>query len=43
MSSKKRKYKNKRLSEYLDDDPDIAEQIRKHGEENVRVVYNSET
>lgn len=38
MSSKKRKYKDRRLNKYLDDDPDIAAEQKRHGSDNVRVI-----
>ena len=38
MSSKKRKYKDRRLKEYLDDDPDIAAEQKTHGSDNVRII-----
>lgn len=40
MSVGKRKKKS-RLDKYQDDDPDIAQEIRKHGSDNVRVIYDS--
>ena len=39
MSSKKRKYKDRRLkNKYLDDDPDIAAEQKRHGSDNVRII-----
>ena len=37
MSVGKRKKKN-RLNKYQDEDPDIAEEIRKHGAGNVHII-----
>ena len=38
MSSKKRKYKNRRLNSLLDDDPDIAAEQKRHGSDNVHYI-----
>ena len=38
MSSKKRKYKDRRLNSLLDDDPDIAAEQKTHGSDNVRII-----
>ena len=38
MSSKKRKYKNRRTNSLLDDDPDIALEQKRHGSDNVRII-----
>lgn len=41
MSSKKRKYKNRRSKEYLDDDADFAAEQKRHGSDNVRIIQDT--
>ena len=38
MSSKKRKYKDRRLNSLLDDDPDIAAEQKRHCSDKVRII-----
>ena len=38
MSSKKRKYKDRRLDSLPDDDPDISAEQKRHGSDNVRII-----
>ena len=40
LSVGRRKVKDRR-NKYQDEDPDIAEEIRKHGSENVRILYQN--
>ena len=40
LSVGKRKLKG-RWNKYQDKDPEIAEEIRKHGEDNVKIIYDS--
>ena len=37
-TTKKRKYKNRRLNSSLDDDPDIASEQKRHGSDDVRII-----
>jgi len=36
--TKKRKYKDRRLKQYLDDDPDIAREQKRYDSDNVRII-----